>query len=208
MYLGKHHEDELGELGYRDYRNKRVNVFGVWEDGVQAASRKDGEIEVGMIIIDPLGTIIHGKNSSEHCNALTVKAGHEEILMGEDLFKITNNGQVYARKSLGVDIENPSSTFEVNGSLGAKVIKTSESMVLGQALSYIFTGNTTIHWSLPSIEKTANRYYYLKNRGEAKLFIIPDSSDMIYANKETNRISLKPGESAFMHNCGEFWNMF
>lgn len=206
VFLGEHQGMEFGELGYRDYLGKTINVIGVGDNDIQAAVIDSGASEVGWSIADPEGMLIQGKDSGKTNYALKIKQGNNKWGNGGDLFSVRNDGQVLSNGNLGIAASNPLSQFEVGGSSGFKVKIISDTKAeLDNATTYVFDGSKPSVWTLPELKNSANRIYFLKNRGNANVKIVCQNSEQLYSIKKVDFIEIKPGGSSIIQNDGYYW---
>lgn len=89
-----------------------------------------------------------------------------------------------------------------------EVFVTSSSLTLFVGGAYVFTG-TSVTWTLPAVNGTSGRIYYIKNRGSGNITLNADSgSNEIYDSAPTNTITITPGNSARLVSDGTYFLVF
>lgn len=150
-------------------------------------------------VLAPTGTD-HGLATGEQSSALIFSTMNNDVL--------SESMRINATGNLGIGLTNPTSTLDIAGSLGAKIIAKTSSHTVA-ANDFTIMANATgdsITLSLPASSGTTGRIYIFKridtDNGET-VTIARNGSDTI--DGVTENISLNIGQSLIIQSTGSGW---
>lgn len=141
--------------------------------------------EVWKIYDQDNGDTLAGINTTDHT-----------ILFDQDMFGY----------KFGIGLDNPKSSFEVNGSSGFNWLNITGSATLDDSSTgWEYTGAGGDQFDLPSIAGSQGRHYVIKNKSISNLTVAAQAGENIYTTITVSSIVLAPGDSVTVDNDGVDW---
>lgn len=134
-----------------------------------------------------------------------------EILASQ--WTTTGNDIYYNLGNVGINTQTPEYTLDLNGSI--RVVEglivgtntsTSSSITLGARPFYVNSGASST-WTLPPIDVSAGRIYFVKNRGTGIVTLTTAVGEFFYVTSETSTWLMRPGEAYILICDGTYWEV-
>lgn len=89
---------------------------------------------------------------------------------------------------------------------GNATVSSATTLTLSSAGLYVFTG-TSATWTLPLISSINKLIYYVKNRSNGSVTIVPSGTDQLYTNGFDTSLVLQTGDAYTIANDGSYWEI-
>jgi len=158
----------------------------------------------------PVGSFLYDVEVTNGYNSLKVLQGDFNIYPSTAIAE-PSGGFITAQTGAGATITVNNyfitSGATTSGGISYSSLITSLNIILTGYSNYIFTGNSNVIWTLPSISNSINSNYFIKNRGSANVTLTGTNSDLIYSSQPVYSFVMSSGQAYILNNDGTYWNI-